>query len=83
MATAILDQVQHLVDQLSPLEQVKLIEYLTPRIARAVVQQSTSSGANAQYEAAWEDLFRIGTTIATSDTPESATLTATVVAMRR
>lgn len=83
MTVATLDQVQHLVDQLSPLEQVKLLEYLAPRIVRAVVQQPSTPVLPAQYEGAWAELFRIGEAIAASDTPTSATLTATVAAMRR
>ncbi len=83
MAAATLDQVQHLVDQLSPLEQVKLLEYLAPRIVRAVAKQLTTSVPHAQYEGAWAELFRIGDAIAASDTDSSATLTATVAAMRR
>ena len=83
MAAATLDQVQHLVDQLSPLEQVKLLEYLAPRIVRAVAQQPTTSVPSTQYESAWAELFRLGNAIAASDTDSSATLTATVAAMRR
>jgi hypothetical protein len=83
MATATLDQVQQLVDQLSPLEQVKLLEYLTPRIARAVVQQSGTSVAHTQYQDAWAELFRIGEMIAASDPSDTPTLTSTVLSMRR
>jgi len=83
MTAATLDQVQHLVDQLSPFEQVKLLEYLAPRIVRAVTQQPAPSTSRAQHESAWAELFRIGDTIAAHDTPSSDTLTATVVAMRR
>jgi hypothetical protein len=83
MATATLHQVQQLVDQLSPLEQVKLLEYLTPRIARAVAQQSATSVAHREYQGAWAELFRIGDTIAASDTEDAPTLTTTVVSMRR
>lgn len=83
MAAATLDQVQHLVDQLSPFEQVKLLEYLAPRIVRAVAQQPTTLVPSAQYAGAWAELFRLGDAIAASDTDASATLTATVAAMRR
>ena len=83
MAAATLDQVQQLVDQLSPLEQVKLLEYLAPRIVRAVAQQPAMSDSPAHYEGAWAELFRLGDAIAASDTTTSAALTATVAAMRR
>jgi hypothetical protein len=80
---ATLDQVQQLVDQLSPLEQVKLLEYLTPRIARAVAQQPGTPVVHKEYQGAWAELFRIGDMIAASDTDDTPTLTTTVVSMRR
>ncbi len=83
MAIATLDQVQQLVDQLSPLEQVKLLEYLAPRIAQAVVQQSGTPAAHAEHQSAWTELFRIGDTIAASEPEDVPTLTMTVVSMRR
>jgi hypothetical protein len=83
MATAILDQVQQLVDQLSPLEQVKLLEYLTPRIVRAVAQQPVMPISHSAYEDAWAELFRIGETIAAGDTHDAPTLTTTILSMRR
>lgn len=82
MTTAILDQVEQLVDQLSPLEQVKLLEYLTPRIARAVVQQPGASVAHTQYQEAWADLFRVGEAIMASDADDGPTLTSAVQSMR-
>ena len=83
MAAATLDQVQQLVDQLSPLEQVKLLEYLSSRIARAVAQQQITAVARSQYEDAWAELFRLGDAIAASDTNEATTLTRSVLSMRR
>ncbi len=83
MAAATLDHVQQLVDQLSPLEQVKLLEYLSSRIARAVAQQQTPTVARSQYEDAWAELFHVGDAIAASDTNEAATLTSSVLSMRR
>jgi hypothetical protein len=83
MASATLDQVQQLVDQLSPLEQAKLLEYLTPRIARALTQQAPTSATNVQHQDAWAELFRIGDTIAASGTTDVPTLTSAVLSMRR
>ena len=82
MAAATLDQVQHLVDQLSPLEQVKLLEYLASRIVRAMAQQPATPAPPAHYEGAWAELFRLGNAIAASEITTSATLTSTVSAMR-
>jgi hypothetical protein len=80
----ILNQVQRLVDQLTPLDQLHLLEYLISRIARIVVSsQSTPSVLTRSIKDAWQEFFRIGDELAASDTPERSTLTATVLAMRR
>lgn len=84
MENTTLDQVQRLVDHLTPLDQVRLLAYLTPRIARSVASvypaMSTSAPSNA---AAWKEFFRIGDMLAASDRPESQTLTTAVLTMRR
>jgi hypothetical protein len=56
--TITLDQVQHLADQLSPLDQVRLIEHLSRQIAPALV---TPPGAPANMGAddAWTKLERL------------------------
>ena len=82
--TTALEQAQQLVDQLTPLEQVRLLEYLTPRIAQAVVQMpSDRSTSKPAYAAAWQEFFRAGDALAATDTPELTTLTAAVIDMRR
>jgi hypothetical protein len=75
MAGATFDQVQQLVDQLSPLEQVKLLEYLTPRIVEAMTQKQSTTVSDAQYSSAWAELFRIGDAITGHGDSDSATLT--------
>lgn len=88
MPTVTLDQVQHLIDQLSPLEQVRLLEYLTPRIVKAgpegapTAQPVTQDNAVTLTEA-WQAFFRIGDALAATDRPELPTLTQTVQTMRR
>jgi len=84
MASATLNHVQQLVDQLSPMEQAKLLEYLTPRIARALTQQQAATSATGvQHQDAWAELFRVGDIIAASDTTDAPTLTTAVLSMRR
>jgi hypothetical protein len=56
--TISLDDVQHLADQLSPLDQVRLIEYLSRQIAPALAPPPDTS-ANAGAEDAWAKLARL------------------------
>ena len=84
MAESTLDQVQRLVERLSPAEQARLLSTLALRMAH--VMTSTSSPVSAtpsEDAAAWAEFFRLGDTLALSDTQESDTLTAAVLAMRR
>ena len=84
MADSTLEQVQRLVDELTPLDQVRLLEYLTPRIARIVAASYTGVPASTRVNAdAWAEFFRVGDALAASDTLEGDTLTTTVLAMRR
>ncbi len=50
---------------------------------RATATSSPVSVPTAKAAEAWEELFRLGDTLADSDTQESGTLTAAVLAMRR
>jgi hypothetical protein len=77
-----LAEVQRLVDELSPLEQVRLLEYLAPRIGRAVASMAALESGSEQA-ATWAQFFRIGDRLASGDRPGSETLTAALLAMRR
>lgn len=83
MEDTTLDQVQHLVDQLTPLDQVRLLEYLTPRIAQVVASISPSSNSLPTHADAWKEFFRIGDALAAGDKPGMETLTSAVLTMRR
>jgi hypothetical protein len=84
MTATTLEQVQHQIDQLTPLDQVRLLEYLTPRIVRAVtVHQSMSVVTSTALTEAWQTFFRIGDALTASDRPSLPTLTQTVQSMRR
>lgn len=84
MAHATLEQVQVMIDDLTPLEQARLLSYLTPRIIHAVEMNRPEADVAELHSAdSWEAFFRIGDEIAASDTAEGETLTAAVVAMRR
>ena len=56
--TITLDDAQHLVDQLSPLDQLRLIEYLSRQIAPALAGPPTTP-ANTGAEDAWAKLARL------------------------
>ena len=84
MAESTLNQVQRLVEQLSPHEQAHLLASLALRMAQMVTSTSSpASGTPRETAAAWEEFFRLGDALAASDTPEADTLTAAVLAMRR
>jgi hypothetical protein len=84
MTTATLEIVQRLIDQLTPLEQARLLEYLTPRVVRAVVSRQAVQAANvAPLAEAWQTFMHIGDQVAATDRPEQPTLTQTVQQMRR
>ena len=56
--TITLDDVQHLADQLSRLDQVRLIEHLSGQIAPALAPPAEAS-ANVGAEDAWAKLARL------------------------
>jgi hypothetical protein len=56
--TITLDDARQLVDQLSPLDQLRLIEYLSRQIAPALAETSTAP-APVDAEDAWGKLARL------------------------
>ena len=84
MAESTLNQVQRLVEQLSPHEQAHLLASLALRMAQVVTSTSSLAAVTPRETAeAWEEFFRLGDALAASDTPAAETLTAAVLAMRR
>jgi hypothetical protein len=84
MENTTLDQVQRLVDDLTPLDQVRLLAYLTPRIAQSVTSMYLSTSAPTSSDTTgWKEFFRIGDMLAANDKPETQTLTTAVLMMRR
>jgi hypothetical protein len=84
MTIATLETVQRLIDQLTPVEQVRLLEYLTPRIVRAVTtHQPAMKTHDTPISEAWQRFFQIGDALAVSDQSDRPTLTQTVQRMRR
>jgi Lhr-like helicase len=83
MADTLLDQIEEMIDQLTPLEQAKLLEYLTPRITRAITARQSDQLSPHSLQKAWRAFFKIGDELAVSDTAEGKTLTAMLLSMRR
>jgi hypothetical protein len=79
-----LAEARSLADQLSPLDQVRLMAHLTTRLAQTVTAMEMGApSARSQADEAWRTFWRTGDALSASDTPESPTLTAAVSAMRR
>lgn len=84
MADTTLAQAQQLVDRLTPHDQVRLLAYLTTRLAQVVsVRPPPTEGTLSEPADVWETFFELGDMLAATDTPEQETLTAAVLAMRR
>ncbi len=84
MAESTLQQIQRLVEQLSPCEQAQVLASLALRMAQRVASTSSPASVTPPETAeAWEELFLLGDALAASDTPAADTLTAAVLAMRR
>ncbi|ETX05470.1 hypothetical protein [Candidatus Entotheonella palauensis] len=76
------DQAQQLVDQLTPVDQVRLLAYVANRVAQ-VFPSSSIAADGLEAVDVWERFFELGEGLAAADTPEGETLTAAVLAMRR
>jgi len=84
MSTQTLEQVKNLIDELGPLEQARLLEYLTPKIARALASaEQEITPAERGAATPWQELFRIGDEIAATEQIGTQTMTQAVIAMRR
>jgi hypothetical protein len=82
MPTATLDEVKRLADRLAPLDQVRLIEHLVPRLAQ-VVAEAHPAASTGSGDGAWDEFFRLGEELAHRDQPEMNTLTRGVLSSRR
>lgn len=84
MRVATLEQVELLADSLSPVDQLRLIQRLAPKIAKAVGAESRTVSQQSNTEKdAWQYFFEIGDAIAEGDSEELPTLTSTLQTMRR
>ena len=85
MPIATLEQVESLAESLSPLDQLRLIQRLAPKIATSIVNTKAQPRREQQNlaEDAWQHFFAIGDILAAEDRKELPTLTSTLQTMRR
>lgn len=88
MAIATLEQIRPLVDQLSLHDQARLLEYLTPRVTRAVVSDPAELVAQPTLDVealppAWQALFCLGDELGQQENISNISMTTAVVSSRR
>ena len=84
MPETLIVKVQQLIDRLTPLDQVRLMEYISSRIAMVISSIPSPANANTvEIDDAWATFFKIGNELLKSDVPKSDTLTSTLLSMRR
>jgi hypothetical protein len=70
MADNHLAQAQRLVDQLTPHDQVRLLAYLTTRLAQVVTAlPPTPGGTPPEPSDVWETFFQLGEMLAATEVP--------------
>ena len=85
MAVAKLADIQAMIETLDLDDQARLLQYLTPKIAGAILSQtsSPSSQISAKPEAGWQSYRCAGERLAATSTPGSASLTDAMSESRR
>lgn len=83
MSDKTLREVEASVEQLELRDQVRLLEYLAPRIARAVLSGPPGADVRADAHAAWQRLREMGERLAATSVPGAPSLTEAVSRMRR
>jgi hypothetical protein len=82
MSSTALREIKASVEKLDLADQVRLLEYLTPRIASAVLA-SPGEAPNAEAEAAWRRYRATGQRLAATSVSAAGSLTDAVSDMRR
>ncbi len=84
MSEMLFIQIQHMIDRLTPLDQVKLMEYISSRVERVISSISPPTIVKAiESDEAWTNFFKIGDELLKCDMPESESMTSTLLSMRR
>lgn len=82
MSAKTLGEIQASIERLDLADQVRLLEYLTPKIASAVL--APSSGVDPRdRDAAWRRFRAVGERLAATSLPGAPSLTDSVSRMRR
>jgi hypothetical protein len=72
MADSTLAQAQQLVDRLTPHDQVRLLAYLTTRLAQVVTAlPPATEGTQSEPADVWKTFFEVGDMLAATDTPDA------------
>ena len=84
MSTNTVSQIEQLIDQLSPLEQTRLLEYLSLQLRKTVASlQPPPIVSEDSLPNQWETLFRIGDNMSSLPGYGEETLTQSVTTLRR
>jgi hypothetical protein len=81
MSSTTLGEIKASIEKLDLGDQVRLLEYLTPRIASAVLASPGGTGGDA--DAAWRRYRSLGERLAATSVSGAASLTNAVSDMRR
>jgi hypothetical protein len=83
MSAKTLAQIQASVEQLDLADKLRLLEYLTPRIASSAVLASRPDSDAVDADEAWRHFRAVGRRLTATSAPGAATLTDSVSQMRR
>jgi hypothetical protein len=68
-----LEQIEAMVDELAPTDQVRLLQYLVPRLADALLTRDASRDKTPHVGDAWLEFRRVGDRLAAMPIAESLT----------
>jgi hypothetical protein len=83
MSETTVEDVQHLIERLSPRDQLRLFRFLSTRVAQMAAERLEEPAGAAAAQRAWSELYRVGESLASDGEPESETMTAALLRMRR
>jgi hypothetical protein len=83
MNTSLLEAKQA-AERLEPIEQVRLLEYITQQVERFLDSlDATTKGDSVHTDKSWSAFFEAGDRLFTDDSSSNRSLTETLISMRR